>query len=81
MLLGATTVEAIGDRCGAGTNCGGCVPLIEHILERRLAALLDEATLADAPVESPVLVRSSVDYRRSVTRTRSATQVLAATNH
>ena len=30
---GAATIEEIGDRCGAGTRCGGCWPLLEDMLE------------------------------------------------
>ncbi len=30
---GATTVDEIGERCGAGTSCGGCLLLVERLLE------------------------------------------------
>lgn len=30
---GARTVHAIGEACGAGTNCGGCRPLLEEMLK------------------------------------------------
>lgn len=30
---GALDLEAIGARCGAGTCCGGCVDLLEDLLE------------------------------------------------
>ncbi len=33
--LGATDVDDITARCGAGGDCGGCVDLIEDILEIR----------------------------------------------
>ncbi len=33
--LGATDVDDITSRCGAGGDCGGCVDLIEDILEIR----------------------------------------------
>jgi len=29
---GATSVDHVMDACGAGTNCGGCVPTIEMLL-------------------------------------------------
>lgn len=30
--LGAETVEDITDRCAAGSDCGRCIPRIEHVL-------------------------------------------------
>jgi bacterioferritin-associated ferredoxin len=30
---GARTVDEIGERCGAGTGCGGCRPMIHDMLE------------------------------------------------
>lgn len=39
VVAGARSVEAIGAMCGAGTQCGGCRPLLE--------ALLAEAAVAD----------------------------------
>lgn len=45
-VLGAASVDEVGDRCGAGTDCGGCRPVIEEILDettlgfpRRVAAV------------------------------------------
>ncbi len=70
MRLGATTVEDIGERCGAGTNCGGCIPLIEDILESKLVALMNESTVAAVGVESTVEVRS-VTLRSGRTRALS----------
>jgi NAD(P)H-nitrite reductase large subunit len=32
---GASSVDAVGARCGAGTGCGGCRPTIHELLERR----------------------------------------------
>lgn len=29
---GATSVEDVGHRCGAGTVCGGCHPIIDELL-------------------------------------------------
>lgn len=34
--LGAADVDDITSRCGAGGDCGGCVDLIEDILEIRV---------------------------------------------
>ena len=33
VAAGARTVERVMELCGAGTNCGGCVPTIEALLE------------------------------------------------
>jgi NAD(P)H-nitrite reductase large subunit len=40
---GAACVDEVGERCGAGTRCGGCVGMIEqlvvvHTPSRTLAA-------------------------------------------
>jgi bacterioferritin-associated ferredoxin len=32
VAAGARSVEEIGERCGAGTTCGGCHVLLEEIL-------------------------------------------------
>jgi bacterioferritin-associated ferredoxin len=32
ILAGASSVEQIAERCGAGSQCGGCVELIEEML-------------------------------------------------
>lgn len=31
---GAETVDDVGERCGAGTGCGGCRTLVEKLVER-----------------------------------------------
>lgn len=31
--MGDETVDEIGARCGAGTDCGSCRPVIEQILD------------------------------------------------
>ena len=31
--LGAVTVGHVGKHCGAGTECGGCVPAIRQVLD------------------------------------------------
>ena len=32
---GARTEDEVGDRCDAGTNCGGCLDSIRRLLERQ----------------------------------------------
>jgi bacterioferritin-associated ferredoxin len=34
--LGAKDADEVARRCGAGSDCGGCYPLIEDILEVRV---------------------------------------------
>jgi bacterioferritin-associated ferredoxin len=36
---GARDVESVGDACGAGTFCGGCIPAIERLC--RVGELVD----------------------------------------
>lgn len=31
---GAVTVEAVGRACGAGLSCGGCKPLVAHVVKK-----------------------------------------------
>lgn len=46
---GATTVKEVGRRCGAGTGCGACKPLIRECLARcRAAAIVEDVTAAPA---------------------------------
>jgi len=33
---GATTIEELTVRCGAGAECGGCWPELEKLLDRHL---------------------------------------------
>jgi assimilatory nitrate reductase catalytic subunit len=42
-LAGAATVEAIGQKTCAGTNCGSCRPAIAKLLEQALAETLEAA--------------------------------------
>jgi len=47
--LGAEDTDEVARRCGAGSDCGGCTPLIEEILEIRsfsASALDDRALIA-----------------------------------
>jgi bacterioferritin-associated ferredoxin len=47
---GARSVPEVSDICGAGTDCGGCVPAIADTLARHL----------DVPVESVCTIRRRV---------------------
>jgi bacterioferritin-associated ferredoxin len=47
IAAGASTVKEVGRRCGAGTGCGACKPLIRECLSRCRAAA---ATESAAPV-------------------------------
>lgn len=40
IAAGATTVKEVGRRCGAGTGCGTCKPLIRECLARCRGAAL-----------------------------------------
>jgi bacterioferritin-associated ferredoxin len=31
---GAQDLDELADRCGAGASCGGCVPVLEHLLRQ-----------------------------------------------
>ena len=42
---GATTVKEIGRRCGAGTGCGACKPLLRECVKRARAAEAEAAAL------------------------------------
>ena len=42
LASGASSVEQVGDHCGAGTRCGGCRPVIEALL------LINQAAESDA---------------------------------
>ncbi len=44
IAAGATTVKEVGRRCGAGTGCGACKPLIRECLSRCRAAAVQETT-------------------------------------
>jgi bacterioferritin-associated ferredoxin len=47
---GARSVPEVSDVCGAGTDCGGCLPVIADTLARRL----------DVPVETVCGIRPRV---------------------
>jgi len=35
---GASSEEAVSDACGAGSGCGGCVPVLTELLEEERAS-------------------------------------------
>ncbi len=44
IAAGASTVKEVGRRCGAGTGCGACKPLIRECLDRCRAAAVTESS-------------------------------------
>jgi bacterioferritin-associated ferredoxin len=40
---GATTIEELASRCGAGAECGGCWPALEELLDRHCTPALATA--------------------------------------
>ncbi len=47
ITAGASTVKEVGRRCGAGTGCGACKPLIRECLARCRAAAAADPSTAD----------------------------------
>jgi bacterioferritin-associated ferredoxin len=45
---GARTVEEVGDACGAGTGCGGCVDDVDVFL----AAAVSPSEIPDLPLSA-----------------------------
>jgi NAD(P)H-nitrite reductase large subunit len=52
---GATTVDAVGDACDAGTCCMGCHPVIENLIAERVATAPDPTTSAQTEYVTPVV--------------------------
>ena len=48
---GAQTPDEVGARCGAGTRCGGCLPLVEELIERELTSAGQLDGVPHAPEE------------------------------
>jgi bacterioferritin-associated ferredoxin len=46
IAAGAATIKEVGRRCGAGTGCGACKPLIRDCLSRCRAAAVGESATA-----------------------------------
>lgn len=40
---GALDADALADRCGAGTRCGGCGPVVEALLAETRVSLVGSA--------------------------------------
>ena len=38
IVSGATCIEEIAERCGAGSRCGGCWPELERLVEDHAAS-------------------------------------------
>ena len=50
ITAGATTVKEVGRRCGAGTGCGACKPLIRECLSRCRASAIENVTAVASAV-------------------------------
>lgn len=37
---GALDADTVGARCGAGTGCGGCKPMVQKLVEREASAVV-----------------------------------------
>ena len=55
ITAGASTVKEVGRRCGAGTGCGACKPLIRECLSR-----CREAAAQNAPVAAVAILPEPV---------------------
>ena len=66
---GAASVDEIGERCGAGTGCGGCRPMIHDMLEaagRVCDRERDGGRCADCPRSRiPVALPLTADSREA----------------
>jgi bacterioferritin-associated ferredoxin len=60
ITAGATTVKEVGRKCGAGTGCGACKPLIRECLSRCRAAALVETASAPAMAAGVAPERAAV---------------------
>jgi bacterioferritin-associated ferredoxin len=48
VINGATTIDAVSARCGAGTDCGACVPMIHDLIQEVAAETMAVGGRADA---------------------------------
>jgi bacterioferritin-associated ferredoxin len=46
VLSGADDVGAVGERCGAGINCGGCHRALERLLREHIPTATTAAAVA-----------------------------------
>jgi bacterioferritin-associated ferredoxin len=44
---GARDLDTVTDRCGAAGRCGGCIPVVEDLLEEARLAMCDLDVLLD----------------------------------
>ncbi len=51
VLSGATSLDDLGRRLGAGTGCGGCLPTLEDLLEEAQEQRAASPISADSPHE------------------------------
>ncbi len=51
VLSGATSLDELGRRLGAGTGCGGCLPTLEDLLEEAQEQTALSPISADSPHE------------------------------
>ncbi|HEY3866985.1 MAG TPA: (2Fe-2S)-binding protein [Actinocrinis sp.] len=54
---GATSEEALGETCGAGTSCGTCVERLGCLISAALRDRSKAAALASCPVPCPMAQR------------------------
>lgn len=45
---GASCKESVGDACGAGTGCGGCLPMVQRLIR-------EESSERSSALSLPVL--------------------------
>jgi bacterioferritin-associated ferredoxin len=48
VVAGARTIDDLAARCGAGSECGGCWPALEELLQHHSLLHLSGRELADA---------------------------------
>jgi bacterioferritin-associated ferredoxin len=48
VAAGARTIEDLAECCGAGSECGGCWPALEEVLEHHSLLHMAHRELADA---------------------------------
>jgi bacterioferritin-associated ferredoxin len=46
VLSGAEDVTAVGERCGAGMNCGGCHRMLERLVREHVTPLAATSAVA-----------------------------------
>lgn len=42
---GATCRSSVGDACGAGTGCGGCLPMVETLIDEETTSRASSRSL------------------------------------